>query len=233
MKHRPNILAKNLKANQYSDMLDKMRNMVLNDETGSTLAERPEPTPSKTKVIGAAPILNLIKNEELDKTTVFVNMVLNDETGSVLADKPLPTPSKTKSNPIPNVQPNYLDKILDYKLDMFQYVASDVKLHPNLLVEYDTYYVGTIWTKAPLQGYDSLTSKDFDIYVNGIRLDVIDYIVSFNDRGNIVFTMQKTAIIDGLTETNFLICGAFQDIFLATEIYRDIIDTENDLGLVI
>ncbi len=41
MKHRPNILAKNLKANQYSDMLDKMRNMVLNDETGSTLAERP------------------------------------------------------------------------------------------------------------------------------------------------------------------------------------------------
>jgi len=233
MKYRPNILAKNLKANQYSDMLDKMRNMVLNDETGSTLVERPEPTPSKTKVIGAAPILNLIKNEELDKTNVFVNMVLNDETGSVLADKPLPTPSKTKSNPIPNVQPNYLDKILDYKLDMFDFIASDTKLNPDLLIEYNTYYVATITTKAPMQGYDSLTSKDFDIYVNGIRLDVPDYIVSFNNKGNIVFTVQKLAIPDNLNEENFLICGAFSDIFLATEINRDIIDTENDLGLVI
>jgi hypothetical protein len=233
MKHRPNILAKNLKANQYSDMLDKMRNMVLNDETGSTLAERPEPIPSKTKVIGAAPILNLIKNEELDKTTMFVNMVLNDETGSVLADKPLPTPSKAKSNPIPNVQPNYLDKILDYKLDMFDFIASDTKLHPDLLVEYDTYYVATITTKAPMQGYDSLTSKDFDIYVSGMRLDVTDYKVSFNDKSNMVVTMEKFSLINGLVKDNFLICGAFNDIFLVTELNTNIIDTENDLGLVI
>lgn len=233
MKHRPNILAKNLKANQYSDMLNKMRNMVLNDETGSTLAERPEPTPSKTKVIGTSPILNLIKNIDLDKNDVFVNMVLNNETGSVLADKPLPTPSKTKSNPISNVQPKYLDKILDYKLDMFDFIGSDRQLNPDFLVEYDTYYVATISSKAPMQGYDSLTSKDFDIYVSGIRLDVPDYKISFNDRFNIVFTIQKTALFDGLLKENFLICGAFNDIFLVTEINKDIIDSENDLGLVI
>lgn len=233
MKHRPNILAQNFKANQYSDMLDKMRNMVLNDETGSVLADRPEPTPSKTRVIQTEPVLNLIKNAELDKIDTFVNMVLNDETGSVLADKPLPTPSKTKSNPIPNVQPNYLDKILDYKLDMFDFIASDTKLHPDLLVEYDTYYVATITSKAPMQGYDSLTSKDFDIYVSGIRLDVTDYSISFNNQSNMVVTMEKMAITNGLVEENFLICGAFNDVFLGVGTSEFIINTENDLGLII
>ena len=186
MKYRPNILAKNLKANQYTDMIDKLRNMVFNDETGS-----------------------------------------------ILAEKPLPIPSKTKSKPLPTIQPNYLDKMLDYKLDMFDYIASDIKLNPNLLIEYPTYYVATVWTKAPMQGYDSLTSKDFDIYINGVRLDVPDYRVWFNELGNIVFTIQKIAIGNDLNEENILICGAFNDIFLATEINRDIIDTENDLGLVI
>lgn len=233
MKSRPNILAKNLKANQYSDMLDKMRNLVLNNETGSTLADRPEPTPSKTKSIVASPILNLIKNTELDKKDVFVNLVLNNETGSTLADRPEPIPSKTKSNPIPNIQPNYLDKMLDYKLDMFDYIASDVKLNPNLLIEHSTYYVATITSYAPMQGYDSLTSKDFDIYINGIRLDVPDYVVSFNNIGNIVFTIQKIAIPNNLTQTNFLICGAFAPILLVTELNTNIINTENDLGLVI
>jgi len=233
MKSRPNILAKNLKANQYSDMLDKMRNLVLNNETGSTLADRPEPTPSKTKSIVASPILNLIKNTELDKKDVFVNLVLNNETGSTLADRPEPIPSKTKSNPIPNIQPNYLDKMLDYKLDMFDYIASDVKLNPNLLIEHSTYYVATITSYAPMQGYDSLTSKDFDIYINGIRLDVPDYVVSFNNIGNIVFTIQKIAIPNNLTQANFLICGAFAPILLATELNTNIINTENDLGLVI
>lgn len=160
------------------------------------------------------------------------NMVLNGESGSIVSERPV-VKAKTKSAPIKKVQPNYLPEMLDYKMEMFDYIASDVKLHPNLLIEYPTYYVATIWTKAPIQGYDSLTSKDFDIYTNGIRLDVIDYKVSFNERGNIVFTMQKDAIGDNLDEQNFLICGAFRDIFLATEINKDIIDTENDLGLVI
>ena len=186
MKNRPNILAKNLKANQYSDMLDKMRNLVLNNETGSTLADRPEPTPSKTK-----------------------------------------------SNPILNIQPNYLDKVLDYKLDMFDYIANDIKLNPNLLIEYPTYYVATITSNIPMQGYDSLTSKDFDIYINGIRLDVPDYSMWFNELGNIVFTLQKTAIQDDLNEENILICGAFAPILLATELNTNIINTENDFGLVI
>lgn len=233
MKHRPNILAQNFKANQYSDMLDKMRNMVLNGETGSVLAERPEPTPSKTRVIQTEPVLNLIKNVELDKIDTFVNMVLNGETGSVLADRPEPTSSKTKTNPIPNVQPNYLDKILDYKLDMFDFIASDTKLHPDLLVEYETYYLATITTKAPMQGYDSLTSKDFDIYASGIRLDVPDYSISFNNQSNMVITMQKDSLVDGLNTTDFLICGAFNDVFLGVGTTEFIINTENDLGLII
>jgi hypothetical protein len=186
MKYRPNILAKNLKANQYSDMVDKLRNLVLNDTTGS-----------------------------------------------VLAEKPLPTPSKAKSKPLPTIQPNYLDKVLDYKLDMFDYIASDMKLNPNLLIEYPTYYVVTITSYAPMQGYDSLTSKDFDIYINGVRLDVPDYRVWFNELGNIVFTIQKTAIPNDLNEENFLICGAFAPILLATELNTNIINTENDFGLVI
>jgi hypothetical protein len=173
------------------------------------------------------------KNLFLDKMETLSNLVLNDMTGSVLAEKTLPTPSKTKSSPIKTIQPNYLDKVLDYKLDMFDYIASDVKLNPNLLIEYPTYYVATITSYAPMQGYDSLTSKDFDIYINGIRLDVPDYVVSFNNKGNIVFTIQKLAIPDNLNEENFLICGAFAPIFLATELNRNIINTENDLGLVI
>jgi hypothetical protein len=84
-----------------------------------------------------------------------------------------------------------------------------------------------------MQGYDSLTSKDFDIYINGIRLDVPDYSVWFNERGNIVFTMQKTTIPNDLNEENFLICGSFAPILLATELNTNIINTENDLGLVI
>lgn len=157
------------------------------------------------------------KNLFLDKMETLSNLVLNDTTGSVLAEKPLPTPSKTKSKPLPTIQPNYLDKVLDYKLDMFDYIASDMKLNPNLLIEYPTYYVVTITSYAPMQGYDSLISKDFDIYINGIRLDIPDYDVSFNTNGNIVFTIQKLAISDNLNEENFLICGAFAPILLATE----------------
>lgn len=233
MKHRPNISAKNLKANQYSDMFDKMRNMVLNDETGSTLAERPQHKQLNNTINESTPILNLIKNTELDKIDTFVNMVLNDETGSVLAERPTPIASKVKHKPIPTVQPNSLDNMLDYKLDMFEYITNDTKLHPNKVVEYSTYYVVSIWTKVAIQGYDSLTSKDFDIYINGIRLDVVDYFTWFNERGNLTFTIQKTAITDGLNKENFLICGAFTDIFLATELNKNIIDTENDLGLII
>ena len=173
------------------------------------------------------------KNLFLDKMETLSNLVLNDTTGSVLAEKPLPTPSKAKSKPLPTIQPNYLDKVLDYKLDMFDYIASDMKLNPNLLIEYPTYYVVTITSYAPMQGYDSLTSKDFDIYINGIRLDVPDYRVWFNELGNIVFTIQKTAIPNDLNEENFLICGAFAPILLATELNTNIINTENDFGLVI
>ena len=63
MKYRPNILAKNLKANQYSDMVDKLRNMVLNDETGSVLAEKQTPTPSKTK---SKPFISILSNKAIN-----------------------------------------------------------------------------------------------------------------------------------------------------------------------
>ena len=172
------------------------------------------------------------KNLFLDKMETLSNLVLNDTTGSVLAEKPLPTPSKAKSKPLQTIQPNYLDKVLDYKLDMFDYIASDMKLNPNLLIEYPTYYVVTITSYAPMQGYDSLTSKDFDIYINGIRLDVPDYSVWFNELGNIVFTLQKTAIQDDLNEENILICGAFKNIIIGTE--TDIIlSTENGEEIIL
>ena len=232
MKYRPNISAISNRKNLFLDKMETLSNLVLNDMTGSILAEKTLPTPSKTKSIVASPILNLIKNTELDKKDVFVNLVLNNETGSTLADRPEPIPSKTKSNPIPNIQPNYLDRILDYKFDIFDFIASDTKLYPDLLVEYSTYYVVTISTNQPMQGYDSLTSKDFDIYVNGIRLDVPDYRVWFNEIGNIVFTIQKTAIPNDLTQANFLICGAFKNIIIGTE--TDIIlSTENGEEIIL
>jgi len=172
------------------------------------------------------------KNLFLDKMETLSNLVLNDTTGSVLAEKPLPTPSKAKSKPLQTIQPNYLDKVLDYKLDMFDYIASDMKLNPNLLIEYPTYYVATITSNIPMQGYDSLTSKDFDIYINGIRLDVPDYSVWFNELGNIVFTLQKTAIQNDLNEENILICGAFKNIIIGTE--TDIIlSTENGEEIIL
>lgn len=154
--------------------------------------------------------INLRSNTFKDKMQTLSEMVKNDITGSVLEQRPKPVPSKTKSAPIKIVQPNYLDKMLDYKLDMFDYIASEKKLNPNLLIEYPTYYVLTITNYAPMQGYDTLTSKDFDIYINGVRLDVIDYSVKFVN-GYITFTVQKLSVGNGYNEENFLICGAFTD----------------------
>jgi len=121
--------------------------------------------------------------------------------------------SKTKSKPNIKIKNRNIDVINAHRMDMMQTVITEKAINPDLLVEYPTYYILTITTYNIIQGVETPTAKDFDIYLDGVKLDTILYNINVND--NITITLQKddeanVSIIDnGITENNFEIVGKF------------------------
>jgi hypothetical protein len=96
---------------------------------------------------------------------------------------------------------------------MMNFANNELGIHPDLLIEEIDKYVLTITSYKILSGIETPTAKDFDIYCNGLRLDVETY--SVNLEQNIVITIQKSeAVDDHFDENNFEIVSKFDTILL-------------------
>ena len=118
---------------------------------------------------------------------------------------------KTKSKPNIKVQTRNLDAINKHRIDMMNYVNREFGINPDLLIEYPTYYVLTITSYKLLVNNETPTAKDFDIYCDGLKLDITTYDVKVGT--SIVITIQKSeAVDDNFDETNFEIVSKFISI---------------------
>jgi len=150
------------------------------------------------------------------------------------------TSSKTKSKPTINVQKRDIGKINDFRIQMMNFANNELGIHPDLLIEETDKYVLTITSYKILSGVETLTAKDFDIYCNGLRLDVETYSVSVGQ--HIVINIQKSEAVDGIvgedfTETSFEIVSKFDAILLGLgdvdgDGEEDWLTTENDKDII-
>jgi len=107
---------------------------------------------------------------------------------------------KTKSKPNLNIKKRNLDAINKHRIDILNYANKEMGINPDLLVEYSDYYILTITSYNVIYGTETPTSKDFDIYCDGLKLDITTYDVNVGD--NIIITIQKTEAVDDNFDTN-------------------------------
>ena len=118
-------------------------------------------------------------------------------------------PVKTKSKPKLNVQKGIdLNLINKFRIDILNYSNNELGINPDLLIEYSNYYIATITNYNVLNGIETTTAKDFDIYCDGLKLDLTTYDINVND--NIIITIQKSeAVDDNFNTNNFEIVSKF------------------------
>ena len=133
--------------------------------------------------------------------------------------------SKTKSKPIVNVQKRDIGKVNDFRIQMMNFANNELGIQPDLLIEEVDKYVLTITSYKILNGIETLTAKDFDIYCNGLKVDVDTYSVNLGE--HIVITIQKSeAVDDNFDENNFEIVSKFDVILFSIGDVND--DGEED-----
>lgn len=139
---------------------------------------------------------------------------------------------KTKSKPKINVQKGIdINKVNQFRIDMLNYANREIGIKADLLIEYNTYYVLTILSYSTINGIETPTAKDFDIYCDGLKLDVNTYDV--NVGASIVITIQKNEAVDDNFDTNnFEIVSKFDWYEIYNE-QNDILDTETGDDIIL
>jgi hypothetical protein len=116
---------------------------------------------------------------------------------------------KTKSKPKVNIIKKNINKINQFRIDMINYAINEKGINPDLLMEYDEKYVLTITSYELITKNETPTAKDFDIYCNGLKIDLSTYDVKVGSE--IIITIQKSeAVDDNFDETNFEIISRFK-----------------------
>jgi hypothetical protein len=116
---------------------------------------------------------------------------------------------KTKYKPKVNVQKGIdINKVNQFRIDMINYAINEKGINPDLLVEYNDKYILTITSYELITNNETPTTKDFDIYCNGLKVDLSTY--SVNVGREIVIIIQKSeAVDDNFDENNFEIVSRF------------------------
>jgi hypothetical protein len=172
-------------------------------------------------------------NNQLDYLRYLATENIQPNISQPVATKPQ---AKTKSKPTINVQKRDIGKVNDFRIQMMNFANNEVGIHPDLLIEQADKYVLTITSYKILSGVETLTAKDFDIYCNGLRLDVETYSVSVGEY--IVINIQKSeAVDDNFDETSFEIVSKFDAILLGLgdvdgDGEEDWLTTENDKDII-
>lgn len=151
----------------------------------------------------------LITKSTNKKIEYLRNLALENIQPDIIIPTIVSTTSKTKSKPSTQViQKRDINKINQFRVDMIKFGSSEVGIKPDLLIENSDNYILTITSYKLLNSIETPTSKDFNIYCNGLRLDITTYSVIV--RENIVITIQKTeAVDDSFDINNFEIVSKF------------------------
>jgi len=120
---------------------------------------------------------------------------------------------KQKIKPNVNVIKNNFNDIKTHRIDMMKWANREFGINPDLLIETSTYYKLTITSYKILFSNETPTSKDFDIYCNGLMVDKNEYDIVVND--NIIITIQKhEAVDDNFDTNNFEIVSKFDGVLI-------------------
>ena len=120
---------------------------------------------------------------------------------------------KTKSKPNITFIKRDVGKTNQFRIDMLNYAMNERGINPDLLIEYNDRYVLTINSYELITNNETPTTKDFDIYCNGLKVDLSTYNVNVGTE--IVITIQKSeAVDDEFDENNFEIVSKFDTILL-------------------
>lgn len=143
-----------------------------------------------------------IKKTTNRKIEYLRNLALENIQPDIIIPTIVSTTSKTKSKPSTLViQKRDINKTNQFRVEMIKFGSSDSAIYPDLLIENSDNYILTITSYKLLYGIETPTSKDLDIYCNGLRLDASTYSVIV--RENIVITIQKTEAVDGIVGEDF------------------------------
>lgn len=155
-----------------------------------------------------------IKKTTNRKIEYLRNLALENIQPDIVIPTTVSTTSKTKSKPsTPIIQKRDINKTNQFRVDMIKFGSSDMAINPDLLIENSDSYILTIISYKLLYGVETPTSKDLDIYCNGLRLDASTYSVSVNE--NIVITIQKTEAVDDTFDVNnFEIVSKFDPLLI-------------------
>lgn len=173
---------------------------------------------------------NIVVQKKSNTNLDYLRYLATENIQPTVKQTTMSTPVKTKSKPNIVLPKRTLNNINKYRIDMLQFANSEMGVTPNLLIEHPTYYVLTITTYNILFNNETPTAKDFDIYCNGLKLDISTYDVVVGE--NIVITIQKSEAVDDNFDTNnfevvskfeLLMISSEDDILLNTEGLEDII----------
>ena len=143
---------------------------------------------------------------------------------------------KTKSKPNVKLIKRDIGKVNDFRIQMMNFANNELGIQPDLLIEEFDKYILTIISYKVLNGVETLTAKDFDIYCNGLKVDVDTYSVNLGE--HIVITIQKSeAVDDNFDENNFEIVSKFDVILLGlgdvdNDGEEDWLTTENGIDII-
>jgi hypothetical protein len=172
MKKQPNIsVLKNEK------LLNYVKQKVLSDLVGNPLSG---------------------SSQDFSNDNIFHSDLVKFNTKSKIISVPKGK-SKLKQNVL--IPKKNFDAINQHRKDMMKWANREFGIYPNLLAEHSTYYVLTISTYKLLFNNETPTSKDFDIYCNGLQCDKDTYNVEVSDK--IVITLQKSEAVDGIVGQDF------------------------------
>jgi len=113
-----------------------------------------------------------------------------------------------KQKPNIKITKRNLENINKHRIDMINYVINEKSIVPNLLEEFTNYYIFTITTYKLLYNNETPTSKDFDIYCNGLIVNKNAYEIQINS--DIIIKINKNElVVDNLHQINFEIISKF------------------------
>ena len=171
MKQRPNI-----SVHKNSKLINYVREKVLSDISGTYQSGSAQDFNNDLQLHN-----DLVRNNPLPSTQFIPK-------------------GKTKSKPNVKLIKRDISKTNQFRIDMLNYANREFGINPDLLIEHSTYYVLTIISYKLITNNEQPTVKDFDIYCNGLKVDVDTYSVNLGE--NIVITIQKSEAVDDTFDTN-------------------------------
>ena len=93
----------------------------------------------------------------------------------------------------------------------------------------------TITQYQLLYGTESVSGKDFDIYLRGLKVDTnfIDGYIDESTKYIVIYVTKNIAVEDGYTETDFEIVSKFDGIYIGLDGGEDWLDTEDNNDILV